>query len=258
MSFYGEIGDYEKNLEYEKMKFKTFIQFLTESNHGIYNKDRRLKYLTKLIYESIRDKVNTLHNKFENISDKIYDIELERLAPSKNRDPVEIDISWSIRYIEQEHKTTIYKKAQATYRFYHGQIEIVLIKSGVNHPEFLQEVKAFVEEDLNVILYHEVKHILDRIDRKLIKGFGKEPSQDDIINGKYQSHDSEIHNFLLSIIGEIEGIVKRNPDLSYSEVIKLSKTYHKYLPPMETSKQNMIKGKLVDFWIETYGKKSLH
>lgn len=255
MSLYEE--DYMETVIEEKKKFKRFCVFLQEANHGIYNKDPRLKYLTKLVSDSIKNKLELMKNKFEPINDKIYDIELETLPPSKKED-LEIDVSWNIRYIEEEQKTKLFKKASASYRFYQAHIEVVLIKSGVNHPEFLQEVKDFVDEDLNIILYHEIKHVLDRIDKKLTKIAKKIPTEADILSGKYQSLDKEIYNFLLSIIGEIEGIKKREPTLSYSEVIKKSKVYDRYVPHMKTSKQNTLKGKLVDFWIDTYGKKSLH
>jgi hypothetical protein len=91
---------------------------------------------------------------------------------------------------------------------------------------------------------------LDRIDKKLVSTKNKHL---DLAGGKYQSQDKEIYNFLLSLIGEFETIVDENPNISFTDAVRKSQLYHRILDPMDVDKRNKVKGKLVDFWKETYG-----
>ncbi len=253
----------ENFLSESKIKYKRFIDFLSESNHGIYNKDVRLKFLVNKLIDSIKLQFNLLTiNRFENISGIISNIEIETHPPAI-KELLDIDIHWKIikDNFEPEYRENFFKLGQAIYDLVKGKayINILLVKAeSQTKGNFYNEVKDFIENDLKTVLLHEIKHILDRIDKRNNYRKIPKPSELSYENGKYQSSDRKIYNFLLTLIGEIEKIKNKNPELCFTNVIKKSKWYHKILDPMDQNKRNKLKSKLIDFWIENYGTDDLN
>lgn len=241
------------------IRFKKFCELITEANHGIYNKDERLLSLVNLILDDIKSAELTLP--FTKISGQINKHTIKTQPPAEYNIK-NVSIIWQILKsdVETEFRQKFFEQASVQYNPVNELITINFVfnkEDSQSEKSFKQEIKQFISKDLKEILLHEVKHILDRIDKR-ISNKTIPRNRMNYEDGKYQSLNKEIYNFLLTLIGEFDKIAIKYPGISFTAAIEKSKWYNKILDPMPERDKKTVKGKLIDFWIDNYGMDTLH
>lgn len=237
--------------------YKSFKEFLRESNYGSLEKDERLINIYNdmvkfLIYDlkridSIPEvKIFVLPNFY--IQQKYKDEKIGSLN-------IKVVIKTSKKNRYYDHFCDLAASQQITAD--RQQFQIILNFNqylGESDKQYIGKLVDFFKEDSEEFLLHEIKHILDTYDEKFDDTKHKyiSPTKENIRSGKYHSQKQEIYNMLISVISDLKKIKKHNPDITYSNAVKQSEAYGDIFAVLPVSYYNRIKAKLADFWYKNY------
>jgi hypothetical protein len=217
--------------------------YLYEQNYGALEKDDRLYYISDKIKTEI---VKSLEN--DNFTDNII---LKTYTKYKENNNVTLTVNWAI------HTTRVPQRHHSICQeVYTGNtndpLKFALVfycqqeqkQSSVSYKRDL--IKYFESDNSDIEIFHEAKHILDHIDN-LYPNTPYVKPEDNV--KKYVSQRRELHNFIISIIRELEFIRKQNPTISYFNAISQSEMYKAVMGKLSPKLQNKVKTKLSYYWI---------
>ena len=115
---------------------------------------------------------------------------------------------------------------------------------------FNRKLVDYIQHDIDIDMYHEVKHVLDKFDGIFSTKSNKKYIQIDKLSDfkslqKYHSQDKEVHNFLISVISELKLIKEKNPDISFNEALSKSKMFEQVMMFLDSNKVSKFKSKVV-------------
>lgn len=238
-------------------RYLSFKEFLTEVNYGSLEKDKRLYDVRMQLYDSIR--FNLTHNPdIDNLKGIV-----ECSFFSKYRFPKEVSfkIYWKIETFKllSGKRSFLCKNAYTSQRRKENQFNLViecLRNTSESNKDYIQEILYFLNKDFDVVALHEIKHMIDAVDKVTHKSTYQDvsdvPSKKEMT--KYISQDQERHNFLISVISELKMIKEEEPEITYQQAINKSPMYKQFFAFLEHKYVSKMKNKIHHFWYDTYEK----
>lgn len=231
---------------YEPIKIKSFKTFLHEVNYGAFEKDERIKEISIKIKDDIVDKFK--HN--------IGNSKIKLSIPVKTKNPVIKPIILNWKFNIEKNKNNWISTGAGFDKISDSEYIIIFDinkNPDIDNDEFKDKLLRFVNGgEINKFLYHEVKHLLDELDGIYTYDKYHEPTDSYKDNVKYISQDKEIHNYLLSVISDLENIHKKHPEYTYEKAIENSNTYQSFFRYLIPSKRNKYKVKVAHFWYKNF------
>lgn len=237
-----------------KPTYKTFKEFLRESNYGSLEKDERLMNIYNDIINFLIYKLKRMNNIDEKETFWFSNLSIKQKHKNELIKQIDIEIVFNISKKNRYYKyfcEEAYIKQISNSAYQLGMAFNQYL--GESDKQFIGKIINFLEEDSEEYILHELKHILDMIDEKFDETHVYFlPTPENIKSGKYHSQKQEIQNMLISVISDLKKIKKENPDITYSDAVKKSDTYAITFDKLPVSYHNRIKAKLVDFWYKNY------
>lgn len=224
---------------------------LRESNYGSLEKDERFDIIkTALINDIVREIKSYPDEQYDDFEG---DFTLSLPTKYKTNDLIKkIQIKWKLDGWTSYDRTSICSDARVTYTHTKYQIVFKVIQQrGESIKDFKEKLISYFQNDVDSILLHEIKHILDDIDSLYDDTKYITPSKN---QKKYYNQYQEKHNYLISIIADIKHLKKENSDYTFGEVVGLSQYYKDVVSFLPQTKVNKLNAKLADFWFKLYTK----
>jgi len=227
------------------------------ANYGVLEKDKRIPYISNILKEDIYNTISKVPDKDFgkiDIENKV-NINISPKHVRKRQEPfiknVPIIIRWKIEYKNTELKETFLGGAASTLDPNYKTINsypyylYISINSSASKNDFLKEADI----KLNIILNHEVKHILDIIDGIIYRPYEQHKKYYD-----YLTHPHEFDAYIVSAIENMKDIFRKYPNISFEEALEKNHIWTNVIKnvldrrPEIIKYTNKAKTKLAYFW----------
>jgi hypothetical protein len=222
-------------------------EFLLESNYGALEKDERIHNISMTIKDDMIRKIGIypkLRKEFEDIVFIDIDTKYKKVETKK------LTLAWKLVL------DTIYDYESKIpfHNAWYDKVEDDFYKiCFFMHPVYIRSIRDLkdkIRDQIDFHLYHEVKHILDEIDGIYTKPKYIYPSES---KSGYLKQDQEFHNFIITVIKELQQFKKEDPSLTFEQALDKSRYYPKIKIHLDKSKLlNKFRSKVADFWIKHF------
>ena len=207
-------------------KIKSFKEYVCEVNYGALEKDPRIKEIGDRISNNIAD---SHPKKSGNIKYKDLSFEWHITLDKPISTPIRVEVT----------QAGIKETEKNVFDLY------VVIEYGQE-----KYLKDFFKNDLEDVIYHEVKHALDIVDKRFKKDKYYTPSDDftDKEYNKYVSQGKEIDAMLITVLSDLKRLYKKYPSIKLLDAMRKSNSYQSFINALPSSKKTKYKQKIVYFW----------
>lgn len=242
------MGWLEDDSEYDNAELFAH-EFMLESNYGALEKDSRLKSITTLLKHSMISCIN----KHKTVPSEYVDVIIINVKTKyKESTTKPITIIWKlVNTVVYDSTSKIYFENGKTNYIGDDTYVITIYCTIINRKQHNTHLLQFIKSDVDIVVSHELKHILDSVDG-LFK-FDKKYKPPVMGKQQYLMQDQEFHNFVITVIMEIQKFKKEDPTLTFEQALDKSKYYSKIKIHLDNHKLlNKFRSKIADFWIKHF------